>query len=72
MKILLFAARKSVNRVDTERRSEKEAAMKEILQKAETIMEKMQADVAYLEQVLELLEIKGKSHQDKSEDQRVS
>ena len=46
--------------------------MKEILQKAEAIMEKMKADVAYLEQVLELLEIKGKSHQDKSEDQHVS
>ena len=46
--------------------------MKEILQKAEEFMEKMKADIAYLEQVLENLKIRGKNHPDTSGDQHVS
>lgn len=45
--------------------------MKEILQRAEEIMEKMEADVLYLEQVLKRLQLKGKSHPDKSGDRHV-
>ena len=46
--------------------------MEEILQKAEEIMEKMKADVAYLELVLANLKIKGKSRPDTSGDRHVS
>ena len=45
--------------------------MEEILQKAEAILEQAKADVAYLEQIVEKLRIKGKSHPDKSGDQNV-